>query len=843
MSLPPRKSVRRQSKRKKNRRLNPRRLVLLIVVITAVVVGTVGGLTLGNLITGLPNVNGVDNYSGQNSVLLDVHGQAVGYLPGVQDRTVVGLAQIPTYLQEGVIATEDARFYQNDGFDVRSIARSVWADVRGGSYAQGASTIAEQLAKKLFLSDQKTLSRKIKQIILAVELERRYTKAEILDEYLNLNYLGQGAYGVDSAAQVYFGKPISQLDLAQSALLAGLFQLPTANDPYTNPKGALERRHEVLDRMVTEKYITASQAATADQEPLNLHDGSLDTSSPEEIAPFFVDEVYRYLNTRLSSKVLAQGNLRIYTTLNPKIQVDVDKAVGDVLNKNFPVTDPLHPRPQAAAVVMDPQTGYVLALYGGRSHPVGFPEDWALAPNQPGSTIKPVAEYAAALEKGYTQMTVVNDAPWMTYKGKLWPQNDDHIYRGRITLRKALALSDNNVAVRLLRLVGLGKTFDTATKQFGLQLSPTDRVYAMGIGALTHGVSVLNMTDAYATFPNQGVRPEPIFVTKVVDAQGNVLLSNVPKLHPVMSPATAFVETQMLQGVIQRGTGYQVADIGRPAAGKTGTSEDFKDGWFIGFTPNLVAGVWEGNEDHSTQGHDIYGATFAAPIWQDLMKRAVAGTPVRNFPQPKGLVWAKVSNESGLLPSPLTPPDHVKGAWFVDGTQPDKVGNEYVAVTVDASNPSYLYDPTDPNAQPLTKVFLRYPGTNTSGPLGMLTGSGLPLPTDAGEWPPTTTNPNPNQAPTTNSSQSASLTIQGGQISPATLSVPVGTALSLTIQNQDATPYTFQLPGLSVTATVPASGSTTVTVTAASSGTFSYGLAESGPAQGQLTVTSPTGSP
>lgn len=841
MSLPPRRNIRRS--RKKHRQLNPRRLLLLVAILSAILVGTVGGLAFGNLVTGLPSVEGLDNYSGQNSVLYDIHGQAVGYLPGAQDRTVVGLAQIPKYLQEGVIATEDSRFYQNNGFDIRGIARSVWTDLRGRTLAQGGSTISEQLAKDLFLSDQKTFSRKIKQIILGVELERRYTKTEILDAYLNLIYLGQGAYGVDSAARVYFDEPLSHLDLAQCALLAGLPQLPTTNDPYQNPKGALERRHEVLYRMVAQGYITVAQATVADHEPLNLHDGTLDTSSPEEIAPFFVDEVYRYLATKLGSKVLAQGNLQIYTTLDPKIQVGVDKAVSDVFDKSFPVTDPLHPRPQAAAVVMDPKTGYVLALYGGRSHPVAFPENWATARRQPGSTIKPVAEYAAALETGYTQMTVLNDAPWMTLKGKPWPQNDDHIYRGRISLRKALALSDNNIAVRLLRLVGLSKTYDTATKQFGLPLSPNDKNLAMGIGALRHGVSVLNLTDAYATFPNQGVRPEPIFVTKVLDAQGNVLLRNVPKLHPVLSPQTAFIETQMLEGVIQRGTGYQVADIGRPAAGKTGTSEDFKDGWFIGYTPNLVAGVWEGNEDNSTQGHDIFGATYAAPIWQKIMKTAVAGTPVRDFPQPKGLVWAKVSNESGLLPSPLTPPDHIKGAWFVDGTQPDKVGNEYVALKVDASNPSYLYDPSDPNSQPLTKVFLRYPGTNTDGPLGMLTGGDLPLPTDAGDWPPTTTNPNPTPAPSAGSTQSASLTIQGGQISPATLSVPMGTALTLTIQNQDTTPYTFQLPGLSVSSTVPATGSATVTVTASSSGTFSYGLTESGPSQGQLTVSTPNGGP
>lgn len=734
------------------RRIRWGRVVLLAVVVVGFVAVATAGVVAYNAMRGLPPIQNLVTLAatGQNSVVYDRYGQPVATLHGLVNRQSVPLSQIAPVMQTAIIAVEDHNFYQNPGFDLKSIVRAAVVDLlHGGQPVQGASTITEQLAKDLYLGNQKTLARKIQEFIIGLELARTYTKQQILDMYLNEVYFGDGASGIAAASQAYFGEPPSQLTLAQASLLAGLPQAPSLYDPLVHYQLAKQRQWQVLQAMVRYHDITPAQAEAAFQAPLHLHPAPVSANPSMYPYPWYIDAVVQFLEQQhFSINQIFSGGLKIYTALDPTVYNIAQSAVDYWMNQNFGPSRNAVPNHQAAVVVEDPHTGEILAVIGGRTHVGAFPEDFALdAQRSPGSSIKPLIDYTPAIVKGYTQMSVIQDVPiFQNVDGQAWwPENDDHLYRGYLDLRDALAISDNDVAVKLLHDIGLNYGFNFAVQKFGLPLSPSDEQLGAAIGGLKHGVTVYDMTQAFATFANAGVRMQPIWVTKVVNQYGAVVYQDQPRGTPEFSPQVAYIMTQMLERVLTPHplpgigpgaypTGMDLG-IGRPAAGKTGTSNNEADAWFIGYTPQLVVGVWEGNKNGpipqpaTVSGRGpAYGAVAAGPIWQTIMEQVnqALHIPPTNFPQPGGLVYVpNVSITSGEIASPYTPKVDVQGAWFIQGTQPTQVGNTHILVRVAQNQPNRLWEP---GCGPYVEsVFLR-PESDWH--------PGVPLPWDARYWPP-----------------------------------------------------------------------------------------------------------
>lgn len=724
---PSRRESRRERKavQQKPRRL---RLVLRVAAAALAILAAGAALLIGHVLATLPPVTHIPPVSA-GAVIYDRNGRAITQLHSVTDSQPLPLSGIPVNLRDAVIATEDESFYTNPGFSLKGIVRAALYDLTGHGGLQGGSTISQQLAKMLFLHDNQSVSYKIQQVLLGISLDRSYTKDQILDMYLNRLYLGEGAVGVEAASEIYFHKPVSQLDLAQSALLAGLGQAPSYYDPLVNPTAALKRRNEVLQRMAAVGDITAARAAAIAKKPLEVAPGP----SPAETYPYpwFVDAVIQHLESKgFTSTQLFSGGLHIYTTLDAKVQNAATQAVNRVMAS----ARPLPAGPQAAMVMMNPNTGDVLAIVGGRSHPPGYLTVENLATQgrfQTGSAIKPLAEYTTAIEHRDTPFTIIEDAPFLKRNGTWWPQNDNGQYAGAIPMEYALAISDNNASVRLALSgrVGVTSAWNTAVHQFGLPLSPQDRINtAMAIGGLTTGVSPLQLSNAYATFANNGVRPSSRLVTKVVSASGQVLYRDPVRALPHLTPQVAYVMTRMMEQVIVHpgATAYGVANIGRPAAGKTGTTSQGEATWFCGYTPQLVGCAWEGYANPTPQP-GVYGSTYAAPMWRDAMVASLQGQPVKNFVRPPRIVAVKVDSKSGLLPSPLTPASDIATGYFIAGTQPTRVSDAWVVDTVPAGDAHKLWTPSCP-VRPTRQLFLKKPS-------GIVPGA--PLPQDHVLWPPT----------------------------------------------------------------------------------------------------------
>ncbi len=783
------------------------------------------------VITTLPSVSTVGQQA-TRSVIYDLAGQPVSYLWGLSAQPLP-LSQIPLTLQDAIIATEDHAFYQNSGIDIKSLLRAALADLVHRAAVQGASTITEQLAKLHYLTNQKTITRKIAEVVLGLEIAHTYTKPQILDMYLNQVYLGEGATGVAAASHIYFNETPDQLTLAQAALIAGLPQAPSYLDPFVNLSAAVARQHQVLANMVQYGYITQTQALAAAKAPLNLSRGTLSVSTTYPY-PWFVDTVVSTLLSHgFSMSELLNGGLKIYTTLVPSVQNAATSAVATVMNQAFGAIKPgVVPNNEAAVVVINPHNGYVEAVVGGRVHNTIMAFNRATqAYRQTGSAIKPLAEYPTALLQGYTAGSIIDDGIWMFQNGVPWPQNDSHRYLGRITLQRALSLSDNNASVRLLSMVGIHNAFVTATQIFGLPLiahgTHNDQTLSMGIGGLTRGVTPMQMAEAYTVYPNEGYRAIPIVVTKVVSPTGQVLFTDAPQLIHVLSAQISYVMIKMMERMFVYGTARSPQlQINRPAAGKTGTTSRATDGWFIAFTPQLEAVVWEGTDNNATQP-GVYGATHAGPIWADLMRTVVANMPVEHFVRPPGIVQVTIDTKSGMLPSPLTPRQYnpvwlgyvVSNHYFyINGTQPTQQSNVWIQVQVDSADTSLLWTPGCPSP-PVTKVFL-------VRPTDIMTGPGMQLPIDSVYWEPTqsctgSTAP----APTGQTTSSATIFIQNGSAAPTAISTTVGTTFSLTLQNADLVPYTFTLPAFGVgTQTVGGNSSLTLTMNANQTGIFNWTL-------------------
>jgi penicillin-binding protein 1A len=580
-----------------------------------------------------------------------------------QNRAVAGIDEVPRHVIDAVLAAEDARFFKHPGYDLRSITRAAVRNWQEGRVVQGGSTITQQYVKNTyFRRPPRTFERKARELRIAIELERRYTKREILERYLNTVYLGDGAYGLKAAAETYFRKEISELSLPDGALLAGLIQAPSRLNPRDHPRLALRRRNWVLDRMIDLNMGVPESISQAQTAALGI------TPEPPRLAsrhPYFVEAVKREMLTDPNfgpgplerARALYKGGLQIETTLDPRLQAAAETAVARVLNQPGD--------PSAALVAMDPKTGEILAMVGGR--------DWKASQvnlalgklgggsgRQPGSSFKPIVA-AAAMEAGITLDTLYSASSLsFTVGDKVWSPGSGS-FNGLVTLETAMIHSINSVYARLGLQVGAAQ-IATQAQLMGVR-SKLPRVESLALGA--GEVSVLDMASAFATIANGGTAVEPTTIAKVTAPDGIELHPRQERVPAVLSPGNAYLLTKTLEKVIQRGTGV-AAQIGRPAAGKTGTSNDYADAWFVGYTPQLVAAVWVGYPDARTPMYNVHGirvlgGTFPALIWRNFMLEALRGVPPRPFIiDPTAYVTLEIDPITGLLAAPWCPGKPVK---------------------------------------------------------------------------------------------------------------------------------------------------------------------------------------
>ncbi len=533
----------------------------------------------------------------------------------------VSINDIPDNLKNAIIATEDKNFYRHRGFDTFGLVRSILTNIKAGSLKQGASTITQQLARILFLSNERTFDRKIKELIIAHRIEKTISKDEILELYLNSVYLGSGTYGVLSAAKTYFDKNLKDLTLAETALIAGLPQAPSVYSPFANSDAAIKRRNQVLKRMYKTGYITKKQYEQALDEPLKLNKKPRIYSFNK--APYFIDFVLRELEEiGFDETEISQGGLKIYTTLNYKDQKAADDAINSYLQSSGLNAD----KTQMALFSFSPTSGKILAYVGGKNYEKSQYDRIVNAIRPPGSSFKPFV-YASALQQGYSVNDVVEDKP-VTFN-KWAPRNYGDKYRGKMPLWKALALSSNVIAATLIDKVGISSVM-TMARELGIT-TPLQPDLTISLGS--NGVKLYDMAVAYGAFANGGFKVRPYSVLRVENSRGVVIYEAFPtKPTKVISYDTAAGMTYMLKKVVEVGTGRGAA-IGREVAGKTGTTDDYRDAWFVGYSPDVVAGVWLGNDDNSKLP-GITGGGVPARVWASYMKVASSDYPKSVFDYP-----------------------------------------------------------------------------------------------------------------------------------------------------------------------------------------------------------------
>ena len=750
-----------------------------------------GGLALfagyNYIIQDLPKINSLRDYrpSVITTVYADDNRKIAEFFK--ERRVVIPLSEVPPVLVKAFIAAEDSRFFQHQGVDPLSIVRAALKNLEAGTIKQGGSTITQQVTRSFLLTPERSYIRKIKEIILSYRIENAFSKEEILFLYLNQIYLGHGAYGVQAAAENYFGKPVQELNLAECAILAGLPQAPTRYSPFRHPEQARSRQVYVLNRMAEEGYITRDQANEALAVKLEIKPRR--NMYVEEV-PYYTEHVRRYLEAKYGTDALYTQGLQIHTAVNIDFQkmaeqevnrglreldkrqgyhgplktiaaadidafardqqaelekspiepdriaqavvvqvndpaktvsvkigdqmgvmglADMDWArkpnpdvapsaakvrqpsavlkAGDVIlvkvkEKRKDARDPWRvaleqePLVQGALLCLEAETGLVKALVGGQDFSETQFNRATQSRRQPGSSFKPVI-YAAALDrkfndprKAYTPATVIIDSAVVfedRVREQTWkPKNYRETFYGPTLLREALAQSRNVVTVKILQDIGVDYTIDYA-RRLGIS-SELTRTLSLALGA--SGVSLFELTRAYSVFANQGFLVEPVFILKIVDRDGKVLEEAVSERRKVVEKDTAYIMTSLMESVVQHGTGQRIKALGRPSAGKTGTTNDMYDAWYIGYTPEYIAGVWVGFDNEAPLGKNETGASAASPIWLGFMKRVLAKEPVKTFQPPEGVVFAKIDAETGLLPVPESRKTIFE--CFKDGTVPSE---------------------------------------------------------------------------------------------------------------------------------------------------------------------------
>ncbi len=773
---------------------SPRRSHQQVIIIAVLI--SLGFLVVGALgliwytATGLPSLESLHEY--QPSLISRVHadnGQVIGQFY-VERRIITPIAEIPPDLINAVIAVEDARFFEHPGLDIFGILRAAWTNIRRGGKFEGASTITQQLARTLFLSPERTYSRKTRELLLAMKMEWVLTKDQILEMYLNQIYFGHGAYGVGMASLTYFDKDLSEISLPEAAFLAGLPKAPTNYSPYKNPELSIKRQYHVLWRMVQEQYVTKEEGKAAKNYPLTFK-----RQSVERVAPYFLEHVRQHLVNQYGVPMVNKGGIQVFTTLNVNMQKianravtkglreldkrqgwrgpirretipmsellasqeekteqpvlpDPDKIVEGIVTKlfddhalvfvkgrqarldlkdmrwarrrlpnNAPVTEAVKypnagpkqllqigdvievrvkqenngklrlfleqtPLVEGALIALDPRTGSIRALVGGYDFERNQFNRALLALRQPGSAFKPVI-YATALKYGLTPATLVMDAP-VVYEQedpeKIWkPENYEKRFFGTITLREALRHSRNAATVRLLEQIGVRNVIDFS-KSLGIHSSLSqDLSLALGSSSLT----LEELTSAYGVFANQGIYLEPYAISIVRNKEEATLEQHFFEPREVVSKETAYLITHMMMDVIQSGTGRRAKSIGRPLAGKTGTTNRFRDAWFVGYAPNLAVGVWVGFDGTQPLGRRESGAHAALPIWTHFMKEALGTLPVMTFSIPDGIQFAQIQSYTGALAK--EPSQKTTAEVFAKWTVPQKK-------RLQTSNPLEFYE-------------------------------------------------------------------------------------------------------------------------------------------------------
>lgn len=622
--------------RRSRSRRSPWAGLLLVLALLGVVVFAGGGVAVGVAVAVGRQMHDVSRVYATPSQTTRIYGAGGELIASLyrENRQVVPLSEIPLILQQAVLAIEDERFYSHRGVDPRGIARALWRNLRERGLVEGGSTITQQLARNLFLSQERAVSRKVAEILLALEIERRLTKEEILERYLNQVYFGQGAYGVEMAARVYFGKPASAVTLPEAALLAGLIRAPSVYSPYRNFALAKKQQEIVISRMADLGYISAREAAAARAAKITLAPAS-NAGLVGIRAPYFVSFILPTLLETYGEDLVYKGGLQVYTTLDTRLQAAAEKAVRAGLERAQRRRLNVG---QAALVAMDPHTGAVRAMIGGADFASSqFNRAWQ-ARRQPGSAFK-VFVYTAAVAEGVPPTRVLEDAP-VTYKirgAPDWsPKNYDRKFSGPVTMRHALVRSINVPATRMIYELGPQKVVEVA-RAMGIE-SPLEPHLSLALGS--GDVTPLEMATAFATLANGGLRVKPMPILKVTDAKGKVLEDHRPRREVAIPAEVAYIMTDMLRGVIERGTGTAAA-IGRPAAGKTGTTDDYRNAWFIGYTPYLSTAVWVGNDDNTPMNR-VVGGMVPAEIWASFMKVATASDPADGWSAPEGVVVATV---------------------------------------------------------------------------------------------------------------------------------------------------------------------------------------------------------
>lgn len=546
----------------------------------------------------------------------------------------IELKDIPDNLKKALIATEDKNFYRHHGYDLTGLARSMVQNVLAGHVVQGASTLTQQLARVLFLNNERTFDRKLKELFIAARIEKTISKDQILEMYMNNVYLGAGAYGVEAAAQIYFDKHLKNCDLAELALIAGLPQAPSVYNPFNNMDLAVKRRNQVLLRMYKMRYITKDEYEKAKEEKVHL--AKVPQFYTTNKAPYFCDYVLKELeNLGFDEAEISQGGYKVVTTLNYKAQ----KAADEAIRKNLINWGLRGEKNQAAVFAFSPIDGKILVYSGGKDYTKSQYDRVTQAVRPPGSAFKPIV-YAAAMEKGISPNDMIEDRPITI--GQWSPHNYGNKYRGNIPVYTALMVSSNVCAARLIKEVGVRSVIQIA-RVLGIE-TPLEYDYTIALGS--NGVKLFEFTRAYGAFANGGYVVQPYAIERVETSRGKVVYrAPRTKVSHQLSMNTAAEMTAMMRTVITNGTG-RAANIGKPAAGKTGTTDDNKDAYFVGYTPHIVAGVWVGNDDNTVMNKSVQGGTVPALIWKDIMKVATEpyGKAEFNYPEVKLIPFAAGSN-------------------------------------------------------------------------------------------------------------------------------------------------------------------------------------------------------
>lgn len=601
----------------------------------------------------------------QTTKIYAANGKVIAVLHSEENREVVPLEKISPYLRKAVIAIEDERFYQHQGVDFEAIARALVVDISTGETREGGSTITQQYVKNMFTTREKTIQRKIKEAILAYQIESMYSKNKILEKYLNTIYFGHGCYGAETTSRVFFGKPASELALSEAALLAGVIRVPSKYSPYDNPKVAKQRRDLVLAKMRELGFISKKEEEVAKKSPVKVRP----LKAPSTFAPYFVEYVKQSLIKKYGANRVFKGGLRVYTTLDPKLQQYAEKAVREILNRKND--------PSASLVAIEVSTGKIKAMVGGRNF---TNEKFNLAVQglrQPGSSFKTFV-LTTGIENGFSPSQTYQSSPTTIRLpgGQVWRVRNatEGHGGGLMTIRQATVHSVNAVYARFMMDVGPKKVVEVA-KKMGIT-APLDPYPAIALGGLRYGVSALEMASAYSTLARGGEYIPPTAITKITTSDGLIVEENKPKYKPAISPTTAYLVTDILEDVIHHGTGHR-ASFGFPAAGKTGTTQNYHDAWFVGYTPYYSCAVWVGYRNKQMSLRNIHGfarvagGTLPAIIWRRFMEKAHQKLAYKSFPRPKkGVVEVKICVESGLRATEYCP----KTSWgiFLKGKSPRK---------------------------------------------------------------------------------------------------------------------------------------------------------------------------